>query len=155
MRAEDTIGRLRLSALDRMDALPRDLREVAHEIGLPIVEAFLQAGVTKPGAMRNIAMMFWCGAHGQPENRVGAKRHLDVMLLQAGGAPNAAALARLLMQNQIALLPIHPSARMVQASMDEVGRHGIISKAEKHRLRIKAALAEGAAEMWPEVFGNA
>ena len=155
MHADHTIGRLRLAALDRMDALPRDLREVAHEIGLPIVEAFMQAGVAKASSMRHIARMFWTNANGQHESRTGAATHLDVMLARSGGCPNSDALASLLSSVGVALVSVAPTARMVRASIEEIGNHGIVSKERKHCLRLKAAIAEGRREMWPRVFGDA
>lgn len=150
-----TLSRQRLNALLRTDSLPADVRAMVHEVGLPIVEAFLQVGVTEARHMRHIARLFWSAAHGQDNARVGARANLDVMLRQSGGAPHSAALARLMASMQLVIVASHPTPRMVQASIAETGRHGLLSKEQKHHVRLAAAMKEGAAELWPDVFAPA
>lgn len=51
--SEDYLRRVR-TRMRRIDDLPPDVRMLVHEEGLTIVDAFLQAGVTKANQMRNI-----------------------------------------------------------------------------------------------------
>lgn len=149
------IGARRLQALDRTDAMRPELRAVVHEIGLPIVEQFITAGVRDPAQMRAIARMFWTASSGQENGKVGVMKHLDVMVARAGGVPNSDALAVLLASSNMVILPMRPSRDMVRASITELAYHGTVSHEEKHRLRLTAAIAWGAKEYWPRVFGRA
>lgn len=152
MTNADPLGPRRRAALERTDSLPPHLREVVHELGLPIVEAFLAVGVHQPNHMRHIARLFWTAASGQQNRTDGIRSHLDVMLLRNNGAPTSAALARLLHDQNLALLTRTPTARMVQASLEEHHRHGYLTPERKHFVRLRAALEEGARELWPDVF---
>ena len=40
--------------MDRIDAMPKDVREIVHEHGLTVVDALLAAGVTKGRVMRHL-----------------------------------------------------------------------------------------------------
>lgn len=142
-------------SLDRVDAMAGPLRACVHDFGLPIVEAFIHAGVTSPGAIRNIVGLCWSGAAATPSNgRRGIAAHIDALLLREGGAPHADALAALLRHSACAILPITATAAMVKASMAETDRHGTLSRERKHMVRLNAALRAGAAEAWPRVWSD-
>jgi len=149
----DLIGSRRREALDRVDMMPPALRQCVHEFGLPIVEAFIQAGVTSPGAIRNIVRMCWVSAQGTgSEGRGGVERSIDAMLLREGGAPSALSLASLLRHMNSAILPMSPTDAMVDASIRETSRHGLMSKEMKHRVRLHAALRQAAHQHWPTLW---
>jgi hypothetical protein len=40
--------------MDRIDSLPKDVREVIHDHGLTVVDALLTAGITKGNVMRHL-----------------------------------------------------------------------------------------------------
>ncbi len=44
----------RVARMNRVDAMAPDLRELMHEFGLSIVDAFLQHGVTRPKSIRHL-----------------------------------------------------------------------------------------------------
>lgn len=142
-------------SLDRVDAMPAPLRACVHDFGLPVVEAFIHAGVTDPRAIRNIVGLCWAGASATPSNgRRGFAAHIDALLLRTSGAPHADALAALLRHSACAILPMTATAAMVNASIAEVERHGNLSRERKHMVRINAALRAGAAEAWPRIWSD-
>ena len=49
--------------MERVDAMPADLRACVHEYGLSIVDAFLHAGVKKPRHIRHIVNMIRGGSY--------------------------------------------------------------------------------------------
>lgn len=44
----------RRARMDRIDALPPEVRQVVHEYGVTVVNALMQCGVSKPKHMRHI-----------------------------------------------------------------------------------------------------
>lgn len=50
---EEYLRRIKIR-MDRIDALPKEVREVIHEHGLTVVDALLAAGVTKARTMRHL-----------------------------------------------------------------------------------------------------
>lgn len=135
------ISKKRLRALTETDQMPRPLRECVNEFGYAIVSCCLISGITSPSVIRKIVPEIWAGAREQSQ-RHGAIGTLDWLLVQAGAGISAATLRRLLAQNNMLIVSAEPTAAMTTASMSTVagGVYGKISKQEKHRLRLQAAL---------------
>lgn len=138
--------------LDVTDGMTRELRECVHEFGLPIVERLMWHGVRSPGAIREIVREIWDGAR-QPSQRLYAStggsvvNKLDWVLLQANCPISAKRLIRVLDDRSFTVSPSHPTAAMIDASLDALQSHGFVSKREKHRLRLMAALKAAQQEL--------
>lgn len=52
--SQGTVDAKRRQRMDRVDALPADVRDLVHDYGLNVVQAMLDSGVTKPRNMRHI-----------------------------------------------------------------------------------------------------
>jgi hypothetical protein len=134
------------------DSMTRELRECVHEFGLPIVERLMWHGVTSPGAIREIVREVWDGAR-QPSQRLygaaGASvvNKLDWVLIQANCPISAKRLIRVLADRSYTITPSHPTAAMINASLSALHNHGLVSKHEKHRLRLIAALKAAQKEL--------
>lgn len=145
---------------DAADALNPGLRQCVHEYGAPIVNACLQAGVRDPRRIHNLVREVWDGArqHGQRNYTGGTPRNamadkIDWLLLQAGAEISAQTLVRILYGGAFVILPLHPSERAVEASMATVSNFDRkVTKAEKHRLRLRAAQETEARKLWPQLF---
>lgn len=134
-----------LRALDTVDKMPGDLRRCVHEFGFPIVQAMLRAGVKNPAHIRDLVREVWSGArqHGQGND---ARQSVDVLLSQ--GILSTASLAAFLAANNLAIVTVEPTRAMIAASMAEVANFDVrVTKEEKHRRRLRAALRVGMADM--------
>lgn len=149
-----------LRAVAATDDMPPELRACVHEYGFAIVQGMRQAGVTDPRRIRQLVHTVWMGAR-QPNQRVGGTvgrkhspvlEHLDWLLLQAGAAIPARTLLRTLFQHNMVIVSREPADHMVAASMDATNHMGVVSKAEKHRRRLRAAITAGARRLWPHLF---
>lgn len=140
-----------VKSFNRIDAMPSDLRGCVHEFGEPIVIACLQAGVSSPARIRQLVTEIWEGArqHKQRRPTLGT---LDWVLVQAGAAINAKTLVRVLRANHHFIVPRTPTNEMIDASMREVSGFDVIcTKTEKHRRRLRAAIAAGVKHIWPDI----
>jgi len=107
----------------RIDALPKDIRELIHEFGLTVVQAFLDQKVTKAYAIRHLIEQVQRGSN-EPGTGVGG------VGMVSGRA--------------MCVVPIEPTPAMIAASMATVANHDMaVSKEEKHRLRLRAAIKAG------------
>lgn len=128
-----------------VDAMPPALRECVHEFGLPIVYTLRKFGITQPKVIREIVRECWAGPR-QAGQRSGARGTLEVVLSRCDSIPNAATLYRILADNNLAIVSTEPTGPMVEASMAAVKpTDGLMGKTEKHRRRLRAAIAAGAA----------
>ncbi len=109
--------------MSRIDALPKDIRELIHEHGLSVVQAFLDHGLTKAKAIRHIITQVRTGSiEASPGNGNGWQ--------QAG--------------RTMCVVPLEPTSAMIEASMAEVSGHNVVvDKFEKHRRRLRAAIRAG------------
>ena len=108
----------------RVDAMPRELREIVYEFGLDVVQEFLNHHVTKPKSIKHLIAT--CLA-------------LDYDNGQRRFAKNSTPGLR---SNLHVSVPREPTKEMIEASMREVSGHEILcTKYEKHRRRLKAAIA--------------
>jgi hypothetical protein len=48
------VDRKRRERMDKIDAMPEDIRELVHEYGSTVVNAFMQNGVTKANRIRHL-----------------------------------------------------------------------------------------------------
>lgn len=135
------------------DAMPAGLRECVHEYGLTIVEHLMKHGVKNPAAIRELVRVIWDGAR-QPAQRLygpagsSVINRLDWVLMQAGCPLSARALARVLNDSNYVIAPIHPTAGMIEASMDAIAGMGVLSKREKHQIRLRMAMKSAQADLW-------
>ena len=145
--------------IEAVDRMPPNLRQCAHEYGYAIVEACLQAGVRDPRKIRNLVREIWAGAR-QPGQKTSGNRnatmdHLDWILLQAGAEISAAKLVRFLHDFNWTISPLYPNVAMINASLAEVsGYNERMTKTEKHRRRLAAALKAGSKSLWPHLYTN-
>lgn len=129
-----------IRSYEALEALPEHLRPLVHEYGLPIVQACLMAGVTRPNIIHQLVREIWEGARASRQNRQ-RSGVLDWLLVQAGAEITSPELARALKMNNLQIVPAVPTARMINASLAEVsGFNQRVTKTEKHRLRLAAAL---------------
>lgn len=134
------VGQRRLNSLDRVDQLPGDLRECVHEFGLPIVECLVKHGIKRPSAIREVVKEIWGGAR-QEGQKGSAYNTLEWLLMQSGSGMSAAKFRRFLADNNLAIVPTSPTAKMVTASMGEVSGFNIrCTREEKHKRRLIAAI---------------
>jgi len=153
--------------LDETDSMDPALRACVHDFGSKIVNGFLQQGVTRPMAIRQLVNSCWIGAR-EPHQRTGRLRGdnqkvrspvaetLDWLLEQKGAQITAAQLLRFMWINGLAIIPREPSSVMVEASMATVSNHDVhVTKYEKHRLRLSAAVNAQARRLWPQIFDGA
>lgn len=128
-------------SLDRVDAMPRPLKECVYDYGLPIVEVLVKHGVKNPAHIREIVREIWNGARSgvqrQHSNPLGSA---DWLLTQSVGQISIRALMRTLSDNNMVIVPVSPTRAMLAASMAEVSTFDIkCTKEEKHRRRLRAA----------------
>lgn len=131
----------RIDQLASVDRMSPGLRECVHEFGLPIVTAITKFGVHDPRHIREIVRECWLGPR-QEGQRSDTRTTLDVLL--ARGAISSKSLFRLLRESNLALVTSEPTRRMLDASMAEVSGHNVrVTREEKHRRRLRAALRAG------------
>lgn len=113
----------RVKRMDRIDSMPKDMRELVHEHGLTVVDAFLACGVTKARHMRHLIKTIKQGGY-----EIG-RRGKNYMPEGWG------------VSYEMVMVPSEPTRRMVEASMAEVANFDIeCTKYEKHRRRLVAAI---------------
>lgn len=127
---------------ETVDQLSPAVRHLVHEFGYSMVREFDMAGITDPKLVRRLIHAVWRGSR-EPGNKPsgmplpGFIKELDAAWPRI---PNGSAMVGFLHSMQVTVCSLTPSAAMVQASIAEVSRHGVISKEEKHRYRLEAAL---------------
>lgn len=149
-----------LRALEDTDNLSPELRQCVHEYGYAIVRAMMSAGIKNPATIRVLVKEIWMGAR-QPaqRNRLGRSSHspvletLDWILIQAGAQIGAKVLLRVLWDNSMVIVPLEPSTTMIQASAATLATFSErVTKTEKHRRRLRAAIEAQARRLWPHLF---
>lgn len=124
--------------LDMVDNFPPDLRECVHDFGLPIVRTLVKHGICKPSHIREIVREIWNGPR-QDGQRNGTLGSVDFAL--ARGGVTLPMLRRMLEENNMAIVSCEPTRAMLDASMAAVSGYNVrVSKEEKHRRRLRAAL---------------
>jgi hypothetical protein len=140
------ISARRTASLSVVDDLSPGLRSCVHEFGLPIVEACLQSGVREPSKIRFLVKEIWAGAR-QAAQRGDVYDMLDWLLVQSGTELSVARLRRVLADHHIAIISVEPTRAMLDASLAAVsGFTERVTKEEKHRRRLRAALRAALAD---------
>lgn len=145
--------------MERVDAMPADLRSCVHEFSCPIVRTCVDLGIKNPQHIRALVSTIWDGAR-QPQNAANFRQssvmmHLDWLLSQAGAQINAARLVRFLHGHHWVMVPLHANAAMVNASMATISEFNErITKQEKHKRRLIAALDAGSKSLFPHLYTN-
>lgn len=135
-----TVSAQRQRSLDRVDALPSELRSLVHDYGEPIVYALVKHGVTSPIAIREIVREVWTGPR-QMSQRSGVKNAVDWLLFNSGANINSGTLRRLLADSCLYIVSANPTRAMLDASMSEVSGFNVrCTREEKHRRRLRAAI---------------
>ncbi len=130
--------------------MPPKLRECVHAYGYAIVRACLDVKVSDPNRIHALVNSIWEGAR-QPAQRRERGGALEWLLIQAGAEISVATLMRVLANNDLAIVPLKPTNGMIDASMATVSNFDLrVTKTEKHRMRLKAAIAAGMAEVRPQ-----
>jgi hypothetical protein len=131
------------------------MRRCVHEYGLPIVDACLTAGVQEPRRIRQLVRDIWCGTRDTGNQKLvghkGMIGRLEWVLAQNNSPIGAMTLLRILEQSDFYIVPRTPWACMVEASMNETRKHGLLTKQEKHRVRLIAAVKAAARFAWPHL----
>jgi hypothetical protein len=65
---------------------------------------------------------------------------------------SAKGLLRILWLHNMIIVPRDPTPAMVEASLDAVKTMGVVTREQKHRGRLSAALQAGAKRLWPHLF---
>lgn len=157
----DTLSAVVYRSLETIDNMSPEMRACVHELGWEAV-AIMRQYRLNPSAMRTICYACWAAprsARQQPPSRKGSTRsssvlgHLDTLLSRAGASISAVMLLAFLKRNGMVIVPYQASAPMVEASMATVTVYDpTVTKAEKHKRRLDAALMASARRLWPSVF---
>ena len=119
---QHVVDQRRLAHMQTIDNLPEDWRALVHEHGFNVVMAMLDCGVKKAKHARHII------------NTV-----LDELSPVRGSFSSQGTRTRA--ENTLALIPREPTEAMINASMATVASFEVsVTKYEKHRLRLRAAL---------------
>jgi hypothetical protein len=150
-RADDRVSEKTVRSFERLEQYSPALRECVFEFGEPIVTACLLAGVRESRCIRQLVRDIWEGAR-QPTQRRPALGSLDWVLIQAGAQINAKTLVRILRNSSHYIVPLDPTVEMLEASMNTVSNFDVrITKRDKHRLRLRAAIHAGVKHIWPDI----
>ena len=124
--------------------LPPELRACVHEYGLSIVRVCMKHGIRRAPVIRELVREIWAGARNASQPRAPSST-LDWYFSQAGLDINVQTLIRLLEDQSLAIIPKMATREMIAVSMTTVAAYDLrITKQEKHKRRLDAALAVGA-----------
>lgn len=154
------LSKRRAGALAKTDAMPLALRECVHEYGYAIVNACINNGVTDPKRIHILVKEIWAGARQPAQERLvhaqGASpilKQIDWLLLQSEAKISAKTLVRTLYENNLVLVPLEPNPAAIAASMETVSGFNVrVTKATKHRMRLRAAVRASTRSMWGFLF---
>lgn len=117
-----------VARMDRIDKMPKEIRELIHEHGLTVVQSFLDHGVTSAKAITHLIKAVRTGSI-DPGIGTGG-----VGMINAG--------------RTMCVVPMEPTIPMIAASMATVtGNDVLVDKEEKHRRRLRAAIKAGMARV--------
>ena len=143
-RVGDTLSKKRREQIDEVDMMPPAIRACVHDYGYPIVKTFLKFGCHNPTMIREVVREILFGVRDGAQKRT-AYDALEFVLSR--GPVNVHQLLCILEENNLALVPANPTRAMLEASEAEVSGGNLrITKREKHRRRLVAALRAGMAE---------
>ena len=123
----DTSRQKSVARMAKIDAMPKEIRELIHEEGLTVIQGFLDHGVKKAYAIRHLISLSRRGS-------------IDVGTGVGGFG--------FVSDRVMCSIPMEPTPAMIDASMNEVsGFNVVVDKVEKHRRRLRAAIKAGAAKV--------
>lgn len=142
MKAANLLPNDGRASCDVVDCLPASTRALVHEFGYSTVRAFDMAGIRDPRVVRRLVHAVWLGAREPGNSPAGMPVRPFIKSLDAAWPHlrNAQAMIEFMRTLSIVPAPLEPSPAMVEASMAEMGKHAIVSKEMKHRLRLRAAI---------------
>jgi hypothetical protein len=147
---ETILGKRSVRSFDVIDNMPSNVKRCVHEYGYSIVEVLTKHGITNPRHIDEIVTRVWAGARNSNQKQ-NIFSGLDVLL--GKDILTANALIAYLAENGMALVPICPTKAMTEASMETVSDFSLrITKEEKHKRRLMAALRAGMTEI--RAIGN-
>lgn len=118
---QEFVDRRRAARMDVVDDLPEDWRQLVHDYGLSVTIAIRDSGVAKVKNARHIieTVLNELSPTRGPSSSQGRRRDKGLVLI-----------------------PKEPTESMIAASIETIAGGGIaITKHEKHRLRLRAAIA--------------
>ena len=125
----------RVNRMNEIDRLPADIRALVHEFNWTMIHPFLKAGIRDA---RQIRHLIRCVVHGAASHNGKNLPPIRPLRLSADTEMELA------LREDLAVCEINPSDQMVQASMDAVLPYvpgtPLLTKREKHRIRLRAAL---------------
>lgn len=125
--------------MEQIDAQPPEIRALVHEFGWSVVNSFLMLKITKASHIRHLIEVVREGSASYSNGTCGRTMR-DAELRDMVRRHPVYAVSRR-----------EPTEAMIQASMAEVTPAlGPLTKHEKHRRRLKVALAVGHAEFLGE-----
>lgn len=150
----------RAEHMDGIDKMPPELRQCVHEYGAGIVNALVAHGISAPRKIHYIVREIWDGPRGwgangsKVGNRTGGPEPIiDWLLISSGSSMTAATLARALWERGFAIVPREPSPGMIEASKATISNFDkLVTKSEKHRLRLRAAVEQYVSAHWTGLF---
>lgn len=133
-----------------VDSLPADIRALVHDFGWGVVSAYLQAGVTKAKRIRHLIETTLDGSWEIRSRRLNtqvisrAAERLNKCLSEFHLPANGQALVDSLRRNGAVIVCMQPTTAMVDASIHALHQpqyaNAYVTKQEKHRIRLTAAL---------------
>lgn len=124
----------RVNRMNEIDNLPADIRELVHDFNWTMIKAFLDCGVRDARKIRHLIARVIEGAasyDGGNANPLGLRLSTNTTL-------------ELALRPDVVACSINPDDRVVQASINAVLPYvpgtPLLTKREKHRIRLKAAL---------------
>lgn len=143
-------------SLQIVDNLSPDLRRLVHEYGLHAVQTCLEAGVTRPASIAHVIRSIRGSARGGRQGAVPTMKlrggrvlsALDPWLLAQGAAFTGQQVVRVILDQSYTVLPIQPTATMIDASLGALDGVGRVDRHQKHLMRLTAAIRAGTNSMW-------
>ncbi len=133
-----------------IDGMPAELRQCVHEFGYAIVHAFQCAGITDPCQIKHLVTTCWDGPRSFFQKSPGIHEKIDWLLSSSGSSMTADTLFRALCTHGMVLAPIEPMQVAIDVSLAEVsGFNQRVTKIEKHRLRLRAAMKATVNKLYP------
>lgn len=142
-----SVVKVRDRALEAVDAMPPALRRCVHEFGYPAVAVCLQMGVNDPARIGQLVSTILAGARSVAQ-KSDPGQLMQWLELQTDGTVPPVTTRALCLRSGWLFMPGCASRGMIEASMNEVsGGNERMTKREKHRRRLNAALLVAREEM--------
>lgn len=145
------------SDCDWVDSLPPDIRAVVHDYGQTRVRFCLQAGITDGKTIRNLLASLLLGSPDGTNrtHKIGANRietAIDSILLGLGAPAVARELVTTLRRNGgLTIIPLEPTPIGIDASLGALDRIGYVTREQKHKIRLRAAVRATDRHLWEGV----